>query len=197
MKNFKNYLLVPSFFIIFFSANIFAQNPIIKDQFTADPSARVFDGKVYLYPSHDILANENRGRIGWFCMEDYHVFSSDNLTDWIDHGVIVSQDKVPWVSPTAYAMWAPDCISRNGKYYFYFPAPAKDTTMGRGFFIGAAVSEKPYGLFVPKAEPIKGARGIDPNVFIDKDGLPKNHVNLGKGVGNHVMIPAFALIGLT
>jgi hypothetical protein len=67
-------------------------------------------------------------------------------------------------------MWAPDCIYRNGKYYFYFPAPSKDTTVGRGFFIGVAVSDKPYGPFTPQPEPIKNARGIDPNVFIDKDG---------------------------
>jgi len=103
-------------------------------------------------------------------MEDYHVFSSDNLTNWTDHGVIVSQDKVPWVNSKSYALWAPDCIYRNGKYYFYFPAPAKDTTLGRGFSIGAAVSDNPYGPFTPQPEPIKGVRGIDPNPFIDKDG---------------------------
>ena len=164
-----------SFFILCVSLFLFttcmmAQNPIIRDQFSADPSARVFEGKVYLYPSHDILANEERGRPGWFCMEDYHVFSSANLTDWTDHGVIVSQDKVPWVNSKAYAMWAPDCIYRNGKYYFYFPAPSKDTTHRRGFKIGVAVSDKPYGPFIPQDEPIKDVRGIDPNVFIDKDG---------------------------
>ena len=93
-----------------------------------------------------------------------------NLTDWKDHGVIVSQDKVPWVNSTAYSMWAPDCIFRNGKYYFYFPAGAKDTTYGRGFSIGVAVSDKPYGPFKPQPEPIKDVHGIDPNIFIDKDG---------------------------
>jgi beta-xylosidase len=103
-------------------------------------------------------------------MEDYHVFSSSNLTDWTDHGVIVTQNKVPWVRPNSYSMWAPDCIERNGKYYFYFPAPAKDTTLGRGFSIGAAVSDNPYGPFTLQSEPIKGVRGIDPNPFIDKDG---------------------------
>ena len=170
MKNYALNLLAPFLLILFFSNYTSAQNPIIKDQFTADPSARVFEGRVYLYPSHDILANEERGRIGWFCMEDYHVFSSEDLTDWTDHGVIVSQEKVQWVNSKAYAMWAPDCIYKNGKYYFYFPSPAKDTTYGRGFSIGAAVSDKPYGPFTPQAEPIKGVRGIDPNPFIDKDG---------------------------
>ena len=148
----------------------FAQNPIITNQFTADPAARVFDGRVYLYPSHDILASEGRSRAGWFCMEDYHVFSSDNLSDWTDHGVIVRQSMVPWVHPTSYALWAPDCISRNGKYYFYFPAPAKDTTFGRGFSIGVAVADKPSGPFVPLPEPMKNVHGIDPCSFIDKDG---------------------------
>ena len=150
--------------------NLFAQNPIITNQFTADPSARVFEGKVYLYPSHDILAGEGRGRVGWFCMEDYRVFSSENLVDWTDHGMIVSQEKVPWVNSKSYALWAPDCIYRDGRYYFYFPAPAKDTTYGRRFSIGVAVSDKPYGPFTPQPEPIKNVHGIDPNVFIDKDG---------------------------
>ena len=170
MKNFKVHLFIINSVLFLTAANIFAQNPIIKDQFTADPAARVFDGKVYLYPSHDIPANEERGRIGWFCMEDYHVFSSENLTDWTDHGIIVSQDKVPWVNSKSYAMWAPDCIYRNGKYYFYFPTPTRDTARGRGFFIGAAVSDNPYGPFTPQPEPIKNVRGIDPNLFIDKDG---------------------------
>ncbi|RXK61561.1 carbohydrate-binding protein [Lacibacter luteus] len=151
--------------------SLFAQNPFIRDQFTADPSARVFGNRVYVYPSHDILATEGKGRVGWFCMEDYHVFSSDNLTDWTDHGMIVTQNKVPWVRPDSYSMWAPDCIERNGKYYFYFPTAAKDTVAyGRGFTIGVAVADKPEGPYIPQETPIKGVRGIDPNVFIDNDG---------------------------
>jgi GH43 family beta-xylosidase len=155
----------------FFANKSTAQNPIIRNQFTADPSARVFGNRVYVYPSHDILAVEGKGRVGWFCMEDYHVFSSANLSDWTDHGMIVTQNKVPWVRPDSYSMWAPDCIERDGKYYFYFPTAARDTiTYGSGFTIGVAVADKPEGPFVPEATPIKGVRGIDPNVFIDKDG---------------------------
>lgn len=145
------------------------QNPFINNQFTADPSARVFNNRVYVYPSHDILAVEGKGRVGWFCMEDYHVFSSENLTDWTDHGVIVTQNKIPWVKPESYAMWAPDCIFKNGKYYFYFPATPKDTT-ARGFRIGVAIADKPEGPYVPEPEPIQKVNGIDPNVFIDKNG---------------------------
>jgi beta-xylosidase len=160
-------------FVMLFTlcCNVLAQNPIVRDQYSADPSARVFGDRVYVFPSHDILAKEGKGRVGWFCMEDYHVFSSANWTDWTDHGMIVTQNKVPWVRPNSYSMWAPDCIYRNGKYYFYFPTAAQDTiTYGRGFTIGVAVADKPEGPYVPETTPIKGVRGIDPNVFIDKDG---------------------------
>ncbi|BBE15990.1 endo-1,4-beta-xylanase A precursor [Aquipluma nitroreducens] len=150
-----------------------AQNPIVRDQFSADPTARVFNGKVYVFPSHDILAPEGKGlRKDWFCMADYHVFSSENLTDWIDHGMIVSQNKVAWVDSTSYSMWAPDCVERNGKYYFYFPANKKvaDANGRKGFGVGVAVADQPEGPYIPLPEPIKGVNGIDPNVFIDKDG---------------------------
>lgn len=149
--------------------HLMAQNPLILSQFTADPSARVFEGKIYVYPSHDIPATPGHGRVGWFCMQDYHVFSSPNLTDWTDHGVIVSQNKVPWADSAAYSMWAPDCIEKGGKYYFYFPATLKATS-GRGFAVGVAIADKPYGPFIPQPQPIAGIRGIDPNVQIAPDG---------------------------
>jgi GH43 family beta-xylosidase len=166
----KTYKILLFCFAVIGLNTLSAQNPIIRNQFSADPTARVFNDKVYLYPSHDILAKEGQGRVGWFCMEDYHVFSSVNLTDWTDHGVIVSQNKVPWVKPDSYSMWAPDCAFKNGKYYFYFPAPAKDTIYGRGFSIGVAVSDNPYGPFIPEPTPIKNVHGIDPCLFIDKGG---------------------------
>jgi Glycosyl hydrolases family 43/Carbohydrate binding module (family 6) len=144
-----------------------AQNPFVTDQFTADPSARVFEGKVYVYPSHDIPCQEGQGYIG-FCMEDYHVFSSDNLTQWQDHGVILDQKSVPWVNATTYSMWAPDCIFKNGKYYLFFPAISKEEKNKRR--IGVAISDKPYGPFIPETNFIEGIEGIDPNPFIDKDG---------------------------
>lgn len=144
-----------------------AQNPIIRDQFTADPTARVFNNKVYLYPSHDIDSPIESLK-EWFCMEDYHVFSSENLVDWEDHGVIVTQNKVPWVRPDSYSMWAPDCVYKDGKYYFYFPSAPNGAQ--RGFAIGVAVADNPEGPFTCEPEPIKGVMGIDPCVLIDDDG---------------------------
>jgi hypothetical protein len=146
---------------------VFATNPLITDQFTADPTARVFEGKVYVYPSHDIPEPPGyTGRPKWFVMEDYHAFSSENLTDWEDHGVILKRADVPWADQTAYAMWAPDAVFKDGKYYFYFPAMAKTG----GFRIGVAIADKPYGPFKPLDAPIEGVKGIDPDVLIDKDG---------------------------
>lgn len=143
-----------------------AQNPLIRDQFTADPTARVFGGRVYLYPSHDIVSPVERLK-DWFCMADYHVFSSENLTDWTDHGVILSQENVEWGNPEGYSMWAPECVEKDGKYYFYFPNAPKET---RGFNVGVAVADHPEGPFIPEPEPIKGIMGIDPCVLVDDDG---------------------------
>lgn len=143
-------------------------NPIITGQFTADPTARVFEGKIYMYPSHDIpsVITHHDGS-AWFSMPDYHVFSSEDLASWSDHGVILRQEDVPWGKPDAYAMWAPDCVQKDGKYYFYFPdAPAA----GWGFGIGVAVADNPEGPFTPQQKPIEGVVGIDPCVMIDDDG---------------------------
>lgn len=149
-----------------FVVGIQAQNPIITGQFTADPTARVFEGKLYLYPSHDIPSPIERLK-EWFCMADYHVFSSENLVDWTDHGMILSQENVPWVDSESYSMWAPDCVYKGGKYYFYFPASPKGK---KGFNVGVAIADKPYGPFKPLPEPIKGVGGIDPCVLLDTDG---------------------------
>jgi len=159
MKNYKSLISGLAFLGI---NTLSAQNPIIRDQFTADPTARVFNGKVYLYPSHDIPSPSDKNlRKDWFCMEDYHVFSSENLTDWTDHGVIVTQTKVPWLTRQNYDMWAPDCVFKNGKYYFYFPVGGK---------IGVAIADKPEGPYTVQDKPVIGTGGIDPCVLIDKDG---------------------------
>ena len=161
----KHYLLSTSVLCMVATMTM-AQNPIIRDQYTADPTARVFNNKVYLYPSHDITPPAGQ-RQDWFCMEDYHVFSSSNLTDWTDHGMIISQEQVPWGKKDGYSMWAPDCVEKNGKYFFYFPNAPKT---GRGFAIGVATADSPEGPFTLEQEPIKGVSGIDPCVLIDKDG---------------------------
>ena len=155
-----------SMFLLGVPLALAAQNPVVRDQFTADPTARVFNNKVYLFPSHDITPPEGQ-RQDWFCMADYHVFSSENLTDWQDHGMIISQQTVPWGNPTGYSMWAPDCVFKDGRYYFFFPNAPKE---GRGFAIGVATADRPEGPYTCEPEPIKGVSGIDPCVLVDNDG---------------------------
>ena len=151
-------------------------NPIISNQFAADPTARVFNGKIYMFPSHDIPPVIIRpDGTKWFSMEDYHVFSSEDLTTWTDHGMIVHQKDVPWGNPTAYSMWAPDCIEKDGKYYFYFPNAQKNG----GFAVGVAVADKPEGPYEILPEPIKGINGIDPCVLKASDG--NNYIFWGAG----------------
>ncbi|KAK9425665.1 putative Glycosyl hydrolase [Seiridium unicorne] len=142
--------------------------PLITHLYTADPSAHVFNGRVYIYPSHDretdIAFNDNGDQ---YDMADYHVFSTSSLdppyTDVVDHGVVLKTEDVPWVSKQ---LWAPDAAEKNGKYYLYFPARDKEGI----FRIGVAVGDKPEGPFVPDPEPIKGSISIDPASFVDEDG---------------------------
>ncbi|HEX5399877.1 MAG TPA: family 43 glycosylhydrolase [Verrucomicrobiae bacterium] len=170
MKNLN--LILPALIsgIFFSGAPARADNPLLMSAYAADPTARVFEGKMYLYPSHDIVPPG--GRRG-FCMEDYHSYSSENLMDWTDHGVIVNQTNVPWVNPN-YGMWAPDCVFKNGKYYFYFPANSKDTSARRQGVkrVGVAVADRPFGPFKPEPNFIPNIPpSIDPCVLIDpKDG---------------------------
>lgn len=139
--------------------------PLVSHIYTADPSAHVFNNKIYIYPSHDIDAgipfNDNGDHFG---MEDYHVISMDNINaDAIDNGVALHVKDVEWAERQ---MWAPDAAYKNGKYYLFFPARNK-----AGLFqIGVATSKSPTGPFKPEPLPIKGSYSIDPAVYEDEDG---------------------------
>jgi beta-xylosidase len=139
--------------------------PLVSHIYTADPSAHVFDGKIYIYPSHDIDTDIPFDDLGsHFAMEDYHVISMDSIdSEPIDNGCALHVSDVPWASRQ---MWAPDAAYKNGKYYLYFPAKKADDI----FQIGVAVSDSPVGPFVPEPEPIAGSYSIDPAVFTDDDG---------------------------
>jgi beta-xylosidase len=138
--------------------------PLVTHIFTADPSAHVFNGNIYIYPSHDVESenpiNDNGDH---FAMHDYHVLSLDqNDFTATDHGVALSLADVPWASKQ---MWAPDAAHKNGSYYFYFPARDK-----QGIFrIGVASSTSPTGPFKAEENYIKGTFSIDPAVFEDDD----------------------------
>ena len=137
--------------------------PLVTHIYTADPSAHVFDGKIYIYPSHDIEAgipfNDNGDHFG---MEDYHVLSMDSPDGVaVDNGVALHVKDVPWAERQ---MWAPDAACKDGKYYLYFPAKRADGI----FQIGVAVGDKPQGPFTPEPTAIEGSYSIDPAVFEDQ-----------------------------
>lgn len=140
-------------------------NYLFPKDFMADPSAHVFEGKLYIYPSHDwesgIPENDNGDH---FNMKDYHVFSLDEVDGSItDHGVVLSTEDILWAGRQ---LWDCDVAFRNGRYYMYFPLKDQNDV----FRIGVAVSDKPYGPFAALENPMKGSYSIDPAVLDDGDG---------------------------
>lgn len=140
-------------------------NPFVTALYTADPSAHVWaDGRLYVYASHDIDPPR-----GCDLMDRYHVFSTDDMVTWKDHGEILNSSQVPWGRKDGGFMWAPDCVYKNGTYYFYFPHPSGDE-WNTTWKIGVATSKSPASGFevkgyIPNLEPM-----IDPCVFVDDDG---------------------------
>ncbi|KAL4798225.1 glycosyl hydrolase [Aspergillus venezuelensis] len=149
--------------------------PLINHIYTADPSAHVFNGKLYIYPSHDIDTGiESNDNGDQYDMNDYHVFSIGSLSPLntgnkgvavTDHGIVLGLKDVPWASKQ---LWAPDAAFRDGVYYLYFPARDKEGL----FRIGVAVSDQPEGPFKAQERYLGGSYSIDPAVFVDDSPSP-------------------------
>jgi hypothetical protein len=139
--------------------------PLVTHIYTADPSAHVFNGKIYIYPSHDIETNIPQDDNGsHFAMKDYHVLSLESITGEVtDHGIALDIKDIPWAGRQ---LWAPDAAFKDGTYYLYLPVKDKEDI----FRIGVATSKSPTGPFKPEAAPIPGSFSIDPAVFEDSDG---------------------------
>jgi arabinoxylan arabinofuranohydrolase len=144
-----------------FFAVCFADNPIIQTNYTADPAPMVYNGCVYLFTSHDDDVIEG----DFYTMRNYCCYSSKDIVNWTDHGIVASLKEFKWITVNNGA-WAPQCVEREGKFYLYIPI------QGKG--IGVQVSESPIGPFkdaIGKALINKnGYSDIDPTVFIDSDG---------------------------
>lgn len=153
----KNNLVAVLFTISMFG---FAQNPIIQTNYTADPAPMVYNGKVYLYTTHD------EDESTWFTMNDWKLYTTEDMVNWTDHGTVLNYKHFNWAKMNA---WAAQCIERNGKFYMYVPITNKE---GQGS-IGVAVADSPYGPFIdPLGKPLirNSNADIDPSVFIDDDG---------------------------
>lgn len=139
---------------------------IFSHDYMADPSARVFNGRIYVYPSHDresgIAENDNGDH---FDMRDYHCLSLDNpeSDECRDEGRILDIDDIPWAHRQ---LWDNDVIEKDGRYYMCFCAKDYNDI----FRLGIAISDCPEGPFVPQPDPIRGSYSIDPAFLKDDDG---------------------------
>lgn len=139
---------------------------LVPGDYMADPAVHVFNGRLYIYPSHDresgIEENDNGDH---FDMKDYHVFSTDDIENGqiIDHGVALDVKDIAWAGRQ---LWDCDIALKDGKYYLYFPLKDKNDI----FRIGVAISDKPEGPFIPQENPIKGSYSIDPAILDDVNG---------------------------
>jgi len=134
---------------------------LVPNDYMADPAVHIFNGKLYIYPSHDresgIPENDNGDH---FDMKDYHVFSLDDVENGkaTDHGVVLDVKDIPWAGRQ---LWDCDVAHKNGKYYMYFPLKDKNDS----FHIGVAVADRPEGPFIPQPDPIRGSYSIDPCIL--------------------------------
>lgn len=144
-----------------------AADPIVQTSFTADPAPLVHDGVVYLYTSHD--EDDAPAGQGRFLMKDWRCYTSTDMVNWTDHGVVASLKTFPWAEQSNDA-WAPQVVERHGKFYLYVPISVAGWPKN---VIAVAVADNPLG-------PFKDALGhalvgpttgyIDPTVFVDDDG---------------------------
>ena len=149
-----------------YSQKVFLNDPMVSEIYTADPSAHIFNGKIYVYPSHDIVEeNPMYDDCGsQYAMRDYRVLSMDYVGGPVTiHDVALDLKDVPWAKRQ---FWAPDAAEKDGKFYLYFPTKDKEDI----FKIGVAVSNNPEGPFKAKKTPIEGSYSMDPSVFKDDDG---------------------------
>ncbi|MEN8120397.1 MAG: family 43 glycosylhydrolase [Bacteroidota bacterium] len=163
-------------FIIIALSQVFAQKPILPD-FHADPSAHIWDGKYWIYPSTDEPVS-----LSWMEMKRWHCYSSTNLVEWTNEGEIFNLDSVSWADKAAFA---PDAVKWKGNYYYYFPAD---------FQIGVAIAHKPNGPFTDalgepliKRNAVEGVASFDPCIFIDSDSIPYLYYGGGNGVAVSIL----------
>ncbi len=140
--------------------NAFAQNPIVQTMYTADPAPMVYNDKMYLYTSHD------EDNSTWFVMDDWKLYTTEDMVNWTDHGVVASYKTFHWAKGDA---WAIQVVERDGKFYLYAPITS---AINNRPAIGVAVADSPYGPFYdPLGHPLVQTKegDIDPTVFIDDD----------------------------
>ncbi|MDR2910148.1 MAG: glycoside hydrolase family 43 protein [Bacteroidales bacterium] len=156
-------------------------NPLVTDNFTADPAPLVHDGTLYLYVGHDEYypGQDSAGGGQEFNITEWLCYSTEDMKTWTDHGAVLAPTDFSWGTGEA---WASQVVENNGKFYYYVTAMAGEPYNSR--LVGVAVSDSPTGPFVDAlGKPLvsddmtpNGPRGwwndIDPTVLIDAEGTP-------------------------
>ncbi len=137
------------------------KNPLDEGWY-ADPEARCYGGKYYIYVTH---SGPYHDQLNHTC------FVSDDLTNWEKRKNIIDMTGFPWVKR---AVWAPTVEEINGKYYYIFAS--NDIHEGDVGGLEIAVSDSPEGPFTALLDhPLvgefhNGAQPIDAHLFKDEDG---------------------------
>ncbi|MDE5997311.1 MAG: family 43 glycosylhydrolase, partial [Muribaculaceae bacterium] len=143
------------------TASAVADNPCVQTNYTTDPAPMVHGDRLYVYTGHDEKGAD------FFWMQEWRVYSTDDMVNWTDHGSPLAIEDFSWGDDRA---WAPQCVERNGKFYFYVPLHSKLTG---AMAIGVAVGDSPTGPFKDAiGKPLADGSWdfIDPTCFIDDDG---------------------------
>ncbi len=162
--------------------------PVMTQRLGADPYAIVYEGRVYLYMTGDLVEYDSEGNAkpnSYSKINKLNVISSDDLVNWTDHGTIYAASRdgaAKWGNNS----WAPAVaykeIDGKMKFFVYF------ANGGNG--IGVLSADSPVGPFT---DPIKQAlisRStpncanvdwlFDPAVLVDDDGSA--YIYFGGGV---------------
>ncbi|MGN0162771.1 MAG: family 43 glycosylhydrolase [Candidatus Ornithomonoglobus sp.] len=154
--------------------------------YAGDPAATVIGDTVYLIAGHDTAADEG------YCMPEWVLYTSKNMTDWEYKGVVMKATDISWRSNDTSA-WASQMVEYNGRYYLYYCTWDK-TSSGKQS-IGVAVADSPEGPYSDIGAPLvkgtftapesSGWNDIDPTVLIDTDEDGNEHRYLAWGNGKY------------
>ncbi|MBR6249730.1 MAG: family 43 glycosylhydrolase [Bacteroidales bacterium] len=161
---------------------VFEGNPLIRNNFTADPAPMVSGDRLYLYVGHDeYYAGQDSASGGKeFNITEWLCYSTSDMHTWTDHGSVLRPGHFAWADTVKAGVgtaWAAQVVERNGKFYYYVTCQGQEPYSG--YAVGVAVSDSPTGPFVDAiGKPLvcdtmtsNGARGwwndIDPTVYID------------------------------
>lgn len=163
-------------------------------EYVADGEPHVFDGRVYIYGSHDAVFGTK------YCEGHYVTWSApvDNLRDWRYEGVIYRRDQDPSNQEDQMQLWAPDVAKGpDGRYYLYYCF---------NFYpeIGVAVSDSPAGPFefyghVRYPREVLEGGGIqgdmmpfDPAVLTDEDNRVYLYYGFAPACEKEMLLPRFS-----